>query len=94
MTKRTRDPGADEQAAQPSLSQLIAEWRPAKRPHCSACANARVHGDPDAPMAYCWKGHGKDTEVSGREVGLARLIRHVFPLGWKDARDCPDWEAA
>ncbi len=76
------------------LCELIADWRPSRKPHCSACVNARVHGDPGEPMAYCQRGHGKDTEASGREVALARLIRHKFPLGWKTAAGCPDWEAA
>lgn len=76
------------------LPELIEAWRPSRKPHCSSCVNARVHGEPDAPMAYCREEHGKFTEASGREVALARLIRPVFPLGWKVAGDCPDWEAS
>lgn len=95
MTKRTRDPVADEQAAQPSLSQVIDEWKPGKLPHCSNCINARVHGEPETPMAYCRKGHGKQRKADdGQAVELSRLIRHKSPLGFKVAAECPDWEAA
>lgn len=74
-----------------SLAELTAEliegWEPPDVPHCSACANARVRGYPEAPEAYCSRDHGPPRP-------LWTLLRRVQPRGFAGAERCPDWEPA
>ena len=66
--------------------EAIRAWKPRTTRHCSECANARVRGTPQEPIARCRKGHGE-------EKPLVKLIRKTAK-GFAIARECPDWESA
>ena len=66
---------------------LIEGWEPPTSPHCSNCLGARVRGYPEAPEAYCGKGHGPPKP-------LWVLLRQRNARGFARAEKCPDWDRA
>lgn len=61
------------------LLMVLERFDPRQRPrHCSNCANCRVRGEPEEPMAYCTAGG------SGRyaELSLAAVVRARNPASF------------
>lgn len=68
-----------------SLYDVICNWEPPTRAHCSNCLYAKVSGSPERPMVTCAQGRGRQMELWG-------LIRSQRPRQFLAAEKCPDYE--
>ena len=62
------------------------KWEPSV--HCSNCRNCIVilKGLKEEEFARCTKDHGKD-------MPLGRIIRQPWGHGWKQAKNCEDYDS-
>lgn len=60
-------------------------WRPGM--HCSNCSHCRTYRDEASGdmMARCAQGYGKPKL-------LIQVIRPAHGRGWRQAKDCPDFD--